>query len=60
MLKIDKDENRKFYLHNLSNRNEEHLTESSHENRLTWLNNKFQKREENYLPIPTDNMLKHW
>ena len=42
---IDKNENNKFYLHNLSNRNEEYLTDFSFENRLTCLNTIFQKRE---------------
>ena len=42
---IGKDENNKFCLHNLSNRNREHLTEFSLENGLTCLNIKFQKRE---------------
>ena len=41
---IDKDEN-KNCLHNLSNRNEEHLTEFSLENRLTCLNTKFQRKD---------------
>ena len=41
---IDKDENNKFCLHNLLNRNGEHLTEFSLENGLTCLNSKFQKR----------------
>ena len=42
---IGKDESNKFCLHNLSNRNREHLTQFSLENRLTWFNTKFQKRE---------------
>ena len=42
---IGKDENNKFCLLNSSNRNGEHLTESSLENRLTCLNTKFQKRK---------------
>ena len=35
----------KFILHNSPNRNEEHLTDFTLENRLTSLNTKFQKRE---------------
>ena len=40
---ICKDKNNKYCLHNSSNRNGEHLTEFSLENRLTCLNTKFQK-----------------
>ena len=40
---IGKDENNKFYSHNLSNRNGDHLTDFSLEKRLTCLNTKFQK-----------------
>ena len=40
---IGKDENNEFCLHNLSNRNEEHLTEFLLGNGLTCLNTKFQK-----------------
>ena len=42
---IGKDENNKFSLHNLSNRNREYLTVFSYENRLTCLNTKSQKME---------------
>ena len=42
---IGKNEDNEFCLHNSSNRNGEHLTEISLENRLTCLNTKFQKRE---------------
>ena len=42
---ISKNVNDKFNLHNSSNRNEEHLTDFPLENRLTYLNNKFQKRK---------------
>ena len=42
---IGKYVNHKFSLHNLSNRNEEPLTDFTLENRLTCLNTKFQKRE---------------
>ena len=42
---IGKNINHKFSLHNSSNRNEEHLTDFTPENRLTCLNTKFQKRE---------------
>ena len=42
---IGKDENNKFFLHNLSNRNGKHLTDLSLENRLACLNTKLQKRE---------------
>ena len=42
---IGKNINNKFSLHNSSNRNGEHLTDFTLENRLTWLNTKFQKRK---------------
>ena len=42
---IGKNVNHKFSLHNSSNRNGEHLTDFTPENRLTCLNAKFQKRE---------------
>ena len=42
---IDKNGNHKFSIHNLSNRNGQHLTDFTIENRLTCLNANFQKRE---------------
>ena len=42
---IGKNVNCKFSLHNSSNRNREHLSDSMWENRLTCLNTKFQKRK---------------
>ena len=42
---IGKNVNNKFSLHNSSNRNGEHLTDFVLENRLTYLNTKFQKRK---------------
>ena len=42
---IGKNVSHKFSLHNLSNRNGEHLTDFTLENRLTCLNTKFQKRK---------------
>ena len=42
---IGKNINPKFSLHNSSNRNGEHLTDFTLENRLTCLNTKFQKRK---------------
>ena len=42
---IVKNVNHKFILHNLSNRNGEHLTDFTLQNRLTCLNTNFQKRE---------------
>ena len=42
---IGKNVNHKFSLHNSSNRNGEHLTDLTLENRLTCLNTKFQKRK---------------
>ena len=42
---IGKNVNNKFNLHNLSNRNGEHLTDCKLENRLTCENIKFQKRK---------------
>ena len=54
---IGKNINHKFSLHNSSNRNGEHLTDFTLENRLTCLNTKFQKRKGNY--GPTQIILKH-
>ena len=45
-VQIGKNVNHKFSLHNLSNRNGQHLTDFTLENRLTCLNTKFQKKEE--------------
>ena len=42
---IGKNVNNIFSLHNSSNRNGEHLTDFMLENRLTYLNTKFQKRK---------------
>ena len=42
---IGKNVNNKFNLLNSLNRNEEHLTDFTQENRLTFLNTKFQKRK---------------
>ena len=42
---IGKNINNKFSLHNKTNRNGEHLTDFTLENRLTCLNIKFQKRK---------------
>ena len=42
---IGKNVNNKFSLHNSSNRNGEHLIDFMLENRLTYLNTKFQKRK---------------
>ena len=42
---IGKNVNHEFSLHNSSNRNREHLTDFTLENRLTYLNTKFQKRK---------------
>ena len=42
---IGKNVNLKFSLHDSSNRNGQHLTDSTLENRLTCLNTKFQKRK---------------
>ena len=44
-VQIGKNVNCKFSLHNLSNRNGEHLTDFMQENRLTYLYTKFQKRK---------------
>ena len=41
---IGKNLNHKFSLHNSSNRNRQHLTDFTLENRLTCLNTNFQKR----------------
>ena len=42
---IGKNGNNKYSLHNLSNKNGQHLTDFMIENRLTCLNTNFQKRE---------------
>ena len=42
---IGKNGNHKYSLHNSSNRNGQHLTDFTIENRLTCLNTNFQKRE---------------
>ena len=42
---ISKNRNHKFSLHNSSNRNGQHLTDFTIENRLTCFNTNFQKRE---------------
>ena len=42
---IAKNVNLKFSMHNLSNRNGEDLIDFTLENRLKWLNTKFQKRK---------------
>ena len=42
---IGKDENNKFCLHNMLNRNGEYLADFSLKNKLTYLNTKFQKSE---------------
>ena len=44
-VQISKNVNHKFSLHNLSNRNGQHLTHFMLENKLTCLNTNFQKRE---------------
>ena len=42
---IGKNRNHKYSLHNTSNRNGQHLTDFRIENRLTYLNTNYQKRE---------------
>ena len=49
---VGKDENNKFYLHDLSNRNGEYLADFSLENHLSCLNTKFQKKEEQTMDLP--------
>ena len=56
--KIGKKVNHKFSLHNSSNRNGQHLTDFTIENRLTCLNTNFQKWRENYGPTHTQTILK--
>ena len=56
---ISKNVNNKLNLHNSSNRNREHQTDFTLENRLTCLNTKFQKRKGNYGSTSTQTMLKH-
>ena len=53
---IGKNVNHKFSLHNSSNRNGQHLTVFTQENRLTCLNT---KGRENYGPTPMQIILKH-
>ena len=43
---IGKNRNNKYSLHKMSNRNVQHLTDFMRENRLTYLNTNYQKREE--------------
>ena len=50
---IGKNVDHKFSQYNLSNRNGEHQTDFTLENRLTCLNKKFQKKRENYGPTST-------
>ena len=54
--KIGKNGNHKYSLHNSSNRNGQHLTDFTIENRLTCLNTNFQKWEG---PTHTQTILKH-
>ena len=58
-IQIGKNVNNKFNFNNLSNRNGEHLTDFTHENRLICLNTKFQKEKENYGPTLMPITLKH-
>ena len=55
---IGKDENNKFCLHNTPNRNGEYLAEFSLENRLVWLNTKFQKKKGKTMDLYQLNWLK--
>ena len=54
---IGKNVNNKFSLHNSLNRNREHLTGFTQENRLASRNTKFQKRKGNFGPKPTQTIL---
>ena len=56
---IGKDGNNSFCSHNSPNRNEEYLASFSHENRLAYVNLKFQKERGKYGFIPTQITLKH-
>ena len=53
------DETNKSCLYYLSKRNREYLTDFSLKNRLTCLNIKLQKRWGDYVPTPTQIMVKH-
>ena len=55
---IGKTVNDKFSLHNSTNRNGEHLTDFMLENRLTYLNTKFQKKEGKLWTYPCANNTK--
>ena len=55
----DNDETNKFCLHNSLNKNGEYLTDFSLENRVIWVYTKFQKKEGNYVPTPTQIILNH-
>ena len=56
---IGKNKTYKFSLQNSTNRNGEHLTDFTLENRITCLITKFQKKSENYGPTPTQIIRKH-
>ena len=56
---IGKDEDNRFCLHNLPNRNDEVLTDFLLENSFSCLNIKFQKREGNNGSTSTQMALKH-
>ena len=57
---IGKNGNNKYSLHNMSNRNGQHLTDFMIENRLTCLNTNYQKREgKNYGHTRTRTIVKH-
>ena len=57
-VQIRKNRNHKFSLYNSSNRNGQHLTDFTIENRLTYLNTNFQKREGKLWPYTYANNTK--
>ena len=54
---IGKNENNKYSLHNMSNKNGQHLRDFMIENRLTCLNTNYQKERENYEPTHMQRIL---
>ena len=56
---IGKNGNKKYSLHNMSNRNGQYLTDFMIENRLTCLNTNYQKREGKLWTYTYANSVKH-
>ena len=56
---IDKNLNHELSLHDSSHRNGQHPTDFTLENRLTWLNTKFQKMKEKLWTYAYENNTKY-